>query len=68
MTSTAPAPGGDVKLQPGVTRFITCAVALPAAALAYADAVLRLAAVRDWMDAARRETQFVRADEPCAQR
>ena len=56
----------DAMFAPVVTRFVTYAVALPAAAQAYADAVLGLAAVREWMDAARRETEFVRADEPYA--
>jgi glutathione S-transferase len=56
----------DAMYAPVVTRFLTYAVALPAAAQAYADAVLGLAAVREWMDAARREKEFVRADEPYA--
>jgi glutathione S-transferase len=49
-----------------VTRFQTYAVALPSAAQAYCDAVLALRAVREWMDAARRETEFVPGDEPYA--
>ena len=44
------------------------AVSLPATAHAYCDAVLSLAAVREWMEAARRETEFVLADEPYASR
>ena len=56
----------DAMYAPVVTRFATYAVALPAAAQAYADAVLGLRAMREWADAARRETEFVRADEPYA--
>lgn len=56
----------DAMFAPVVSRFVTYAVALPAVAQAYADAVLGLSAVREWMDAARRETEFVRADEPYA--
>jgi glutathione S-transferase len=56
----------DAMFAPVPTRFATYAVALPAEAQAYADAVLGLAAVRQWTDAARRETEFVRADEPYA--
>jgi len=56
----------DAMFAPVVTRFVTYAVALPAVAQAYADAVLGSAAVREWVDAARRETAFVRASEPYA--
>ena len=56
----------DAMFAPVVSRFVTYAVALPPVAQAYADAVLGLSAVREWMDAARRETEFVRADEPYA--
>jgi glutathione S-transferase len=56
----------DAMFAPVVSRFVTYAVALPPGAQTYADAVLGLAAVREWMDAARRETDFVRADEPYA--
>jgi glutathione S-transferase len=56
----------DAMYVPVVARFVTYAVALPAVAQTYADAVLGLEAVREWMDAARRETEFVRADEPYA--
>ena len=57
----------DAMYAPVVTRFVTYAVALAPVAQAYADAVLHLASVREWMEAARRETEFVRADEPYAQ-
>ncbi len=56
----------DAMYAPVATRFVTYAVALPAVAQAYADAVLGLSAVREWVVAARRETEFVRADEPYA--
>ena len=58
----------DAYYAPVVTRFQTYAVSLPATAHAYCDAVLSLAAVREWMEAARRETEFVLADEPYASR
>jgi glutathione S-transferase len=58
----------DAYYAPVVTRFQTYAVALPPAAQAYCDAVLALRAVREWMDAARRETEFVPGDEPYASR
>ncbi len=45
-------------------RFLTYAVTLPPVAQAYANALLALSAVRDWMAQARLETAFVRADEP----
>ena len=54
----------DAFYAPVVTRFETYAVALPATARAYCDAVRRLASVREWTEAARRETEFVAADEP----
>jgi glutathione S-transferase len=56
----------DAFFAPVATRFMTYAVALPRAAQAYADALLALPAVREWMDAARRETEFVAGDEPYA--
>jgi glutathione S-transferase len=58
----------DAFYAPVATRFRTYAVSLPPAAQAYADAVLSAAAVREWMDAGRRETEFVAADEPYASR
>lgn len=56
----------DAFYAPVATRFLTYAVALPPAAQRYADALLDLPAVREWMAQARRETEFVRADEPYA--
>lgn len=56
----------DAMYAPVVTRFATYAVALPPVAQAYADAVRELPAVREWSEGARRETEFVRADEPYA--
>ncbi|HUX23502.1 MAG TPA: glutathione S-transferase, partial [Burkholderiales bacterium] len=56
----------DAYYAPVATRFLTYAVTLPGAAQRYADALLALPAVRDWMAQARRETEFVRADEPYA--
>jgi len=58
----------DAYYAPVVMRFQTYAVALQPAAQAYCDAVLGLRAVREWMDGARRETEFVAADEPYASR
>jgi glutathione S-transferase len=54
----------DAYFAPVVTRFMTYAVALPAAAQKYCDAVRQLASVREWMDGARAETEFVPGDEP----
>ncbi len=58
----------DAFYAPVVTRFRTYGVSLPPAAQAYADAVEALAAVREWREAASRETEFVPADEPYASR
>ena len=56
----------DAFYAPVAMRFLTYAVTLPPAAQRYADALIALSAVRDWMAQARRETEFVRADEPYA--
>lgn len=56
----------DAYYAPVATRFLTYAVKLPTVAQRYADALLELSAVREWMAQARRETEFVRADEPYA--
>ena len=56
----------DAYYAPVATRFLTYAVTLPPVAQRYADALLALSAVRAWMAQARRETEFVRADEPYA--
>ena len=56
----------DAFYAPVATRLLTYAVTLPPVAQRYADALLALAAVRDWMAQARRETEFARADEPYA--
>jgi glutathione S-transferase len=58
----------DAFYAPVVTRFVTYAVVLPDAAQAYCRTVLGLPAVREWVDAACRETEFVPADEPYAKR
>ncbi len=58
----------DAYYAPVVTRFRTYAVQLPPVAEAYAKAVEALSAVREWCDAARRETEFVQADEPYAKK
>jgi len=57
----------DAYFAPVVMRFMTYAVALPPAAREYAEAVRNLPAVVEWMEAARRETAFVAADEPYAE-
>ena len=56
----------DAFYAPVVMRFRTYAVPLPPVAKAYCEAVEALSAVREWMDAARRETDFVAEDEPYA--
>jgi glutathione S-transferase len=58
----------DAFYAPVVMRFETYAVKLPPVAQAYAEAVRALAAVREWAQAARRETEFVPADEPYAKK
>jgi glutathione S-transferase len=54
----------DAYFSPVATRFATYAVSLPPIAQRYGDALLALSAVQDWMAQARRETGFVRVDEP----
>jgi glutathione S-transferase len=56
----------DAYYAPVATRFLTYAVTLPPLAQRYADALLDLSAVREWMAQAQRETEFVRVDEPYA--
>jgi glutathione S-transferase len=58
----------DAFYAPVVMRFQTYAVKLPPVAQAYCEAVQALSAVREWIEAARRETEFVPADEPYASR
>ncbi len=58
----------DAYFAPVVMRFLTYAVSLPSAAQDYVEAVRNLPAVAEWMAAARRETAFVAADEPYAER
>ena len=50
----------DTLTQPDVAPVMTSSMAV------VLDALLALPAVRDWMAQARRETEFVRADEPYA--
>lgn len=54
----------DAMFAPVVTRFATYGVSLPPVAAAYAHAVRELSSVKEWCDAARRETAFVAHDEP----
>ena len=56
----------DAYFAPVVMRFRTYAVELPPVARAYSDAVQALKSVREWMDGARKETEFVPSDEPYA--
>ena len=58
----------DAFFAPVVSRFETYAVELPPVARAYADAVLQLPAMQEWIAAAHRETEFIAADEPYANR
>lgn len=58
----------DAFFAPVVMRFQTYGVTVPGRAQAYCEAVQGLAAVREWCGAARRETEFVAADEPYATR
>jgi glutathione S-transferase len=56
----------DAFYAPVVMRFQTYAVKVPPVAQAYCEAVQALAAVKEWCDAGRRETDFVAEDEPYA--
>ena len=58
----------DAFFAPVVMRFHAYAVQLPRAAQEYCEAVQALSAVREWWDAARRETEFFAEDEPYAER
>jgi len=58
----------DAYFVPVAMRFATYAVELSSVAKAYAESVCALPSVREWMDAAKRETEFVAADEPYAQK
>src|SRR5688572_23806617 len=58
----------DAFYAPVVMRFHAYAVKLPRVAQEYCEAMQALAAVREWCDAARRETEFVAEDEPYATR
>ncbi len=58
----------DAYYAPVVMRFMTYDVPLPPVARQYVEAVRALPAVAEWMSAARRETEFVAADEPYAQK
>jgi glutathione S-transferase len=56
----------DAFFAPVVMRFRTYAVEVPRAANEYCTAVESLDAVRGWMEAARKEKDFVDGDEPYA--
>jgi len=54
----------DAFFAPVVMRFRTYGVEVPRAAKDYCAAVESLAAVREWIEAARKEKKFVAVDEP----
>ncbi len=58
----------DAFYTPVVMRFHTYAVKLPPVVKAYCEAVQALGAVKEWIEAARRETEFVAEDEPYAKK
>jgi glutathione S-transferase len=58
----------DAFFAPVVMRFQTYGVKVPPLAQEYCEAVKALSAVREWCDAARKETEFVAEDEPYAKR
>ena len=58
----------DAFFTPVVMRFRTYGVEVPRVAQDYCAAVESLAAVREWIEAARGEKAFVAADEPYAKR
>jgi len=73
----AQAPGGgpflfgsfgiaDAMFAPVVLRFKTYVVQLPVSAQRYADAIVALAPLKQWIEAARAETEVIPAFEPAA--
>lgn len=54
----------DAFYAPVVSRFATYGVRLPEAAKAYADHILNLPAMQEWIDGARAEHDFLADDEP----
>lgn len=54
----------DAMYAPVVLRFRTYAVELPAACQAYADAIVALPAMQEWIEAAKAETEFLPQFEP----
>ncbi|CAJ0793564.1 hypothetical protein LMG19083_02452 [Ralstonia psammae] len=54
----------DAFYAPVVSRFATYGVRLPEAAKAYADDILNLPAMQEWIDGARAEHDFLADDEP----
>jgi len=58
----------DAFFAPVVMRFRTYAVEVPRLAKDYCAAVEALPAVREWIEAARKEKKFVAADEPYAKK
>ena len=57
----------DAMFAPVVMRFATYGVACSPVAQRYCEAVKAAAAVRDWCEGARAETEFVAEDEPYAE-
>jgi glutathione S-transferase len=55
----------DAMFAPVVTRFATYSVALPVASQAYADAVLDLAPMREWVRDGAAETERIDSAEAC---
>jgi glutathione S-transferase len=58
----------DAFFAPVVMRFQTYGVQVPPVAQEYCEAVKALSAVKEWCDAARKETEFVAEDEPYAKK
>jgi glutathione S-transferase len=54
----------DAMYAPVILRFKTYAVQLTAAARLYADAILALPALQEWIEAAKAETEVIAAFEP----
>lgn len=54
----------DAFYAPVVSRFATYGVRLPEAAKVYADHILNLPAMQEWIDGARAENDFIADDEP----
>ena len=54
----------DAYYAPLVLRFVSYVTPLPAVAQAYVETMMALAAMKEWLEAARAENEYVAVDEP----